>query len=327
MEQEAPYRKLTIYTSLDNKNIMKTSISKIILTLFATASVLYVHGQQDAQYTQYMYNTTVINPAYAGNRGVTSINTILRSQWVGLEGAPQTLQGSINAPVGNNVGLGFSFVNDEIGPSRETIVNADFSYTIDLSYHTKLSFGIKGGFSLLDVDFSQLTFTPDSSVQNIQDEISPTVGAGLYIHHSDVWFFGLSAPNLLKTQHYREGVQNSEITEEVHTYLIGGYVFDLNEDTKLKPTFLAKAVTGAPVALDFSVNMLFQDTFTLGAAYRVDAAVSALAAFQVSPQIMIGYSYDYDTTPLGNYNAGSHEIFLRYEFINLKKGIRSPRFF
>ena len=294
----------------------------IVLILGASFSVF---SQQDSQYTQYMYNTITINPAYAGSRGVLSLNGIYRSQWVGLDGAPETINFSANSPVGlGGVGVGLSFVSDKIGPSTESLIAGDFSYTIRTSQKTKLSFGLKAGVNLLDVDMDKLNSEYDPSLLDVS-QVSPLIGAGVYLH-SDKWYVGLSTPNFLKTDHY-DDVSVSAATERAHVYLIGGYIFELSPSLKFKPAVLAKAVQGAPVALDLSANFLIRDRFTLGGAYRFDAGVSFLAGFQISNQLMLGYAYDYDTTELGNYNSGSHEIFLRFELGTSINNRVNPRFF
>lgn len=307
-----------------NKNI----IFVLTLVWFGSLYINQVYAQQDSQYTQYMYNTVTVNPAYAGNRGMLSINSLYRAQWIGLDGAPETLNLSLNTPIGQRgVGLGLSFYQDKIGPSRESNIAMDFSYTIPVSDNARLSLGLKGGINLLDVNFSELIYNPgDPNAENISNRLSPTVGVGFYLHSSDKWYVGLSVPNLLQTEHYND-IAVSTATEKAHIYLIGGYVFDLSSSVKFKPAVLAKAVTGAPLALDVSANFLFSEKFTLGAAYRWDAAVSALVGFQLSDPLMIGYAYDRDTTELGNYNSGSHEIFLRFELMTRSRNKVNPRFF
>ncbi len=316
---------------------MKTTITTIIprlIRLLCLLLLLFLSGtttaQQDSQYTQYMYNTQTINPAYAGNRGLLTINGLYRAQWVGLDGAPETLNLSMNTPLsGWGLGGGLMFVSDRIGPSTESTIAADFSYTIQLSERTRLSFGIKGGVNILNVDFTQLnTFNPSDPVfmDNINGQVSPIIGTGLYLHDSDRWYLGVSSPNLIRTDHY-DDVAVSTASERAHFYAIGGYVFDLGSTTQFKPAVLAKMVSGAPLALDISANFLFHEKFTLGAAYRLDAAVSGLAGFQISDQLMIGYAYDYDTTELGNYNSGSHEIFLRFDLFTRVRNTVNPRFF
>lgn len=301
----------------------------IVLLLFVSLffAVPTAHAQQDSQYTQYMYNTHSVNPAYAGSRGSLSIMGIYRNQWVGLDGAPETLNFSLHSPIGvKGVGLGLGFMSEKIGPTAESIVTADFSYTIPLESELKLAFGIKGGVSIWDMDPTKLNiFNPNDYNLRQENTSSPVIGAGLYLY-TPKWYIGLSTPNILETQHYDE-VQISTASEKTHVYLIGGYVFTINPNLKLKPAILAKAVVGAPLALDFSANALLNDVLTFGLAYRLNAAVSALAGFQISDKIMIGYSYDYDTTALGNYNSGSHEIFLRFELGTRLKTKVNPRFF
>lgn len=294
----------------------------IVLSLGASFSAF---SQQDSQYTQYMYNTITINPAYAGSRGVLSLNGIYRAQWVGLEGAPETVNFSANTPIGiRGVGVGLSFVSDKIGPSTESLIAGDFSYTIRTSERTKLSFGLKAGISLLDVDMDKLNSEYDPHLIDV-NQSSPIVGAGVYLH-SDKWYVGLSTPNFLETDHY-DDVAVSTASERAHFYLIGGYVFDLSSNLKFKPAVLAKAVSGAPVSLDVSANFLINNRFTLGGAYRFDAGISFLAGFQITNNLMLGYAYDYDTTELGNYNSGSHEVFLRFELGSNVKNNVNPRFF
>lgn len=185
---------------------------------------------------------------------------------------------------------------------------------------------MKAGVSIWDLDPNKLNiYDPNDYNLRQQNNSSPVVGTGLYLH-TEKWYVGLSSPNMLKTDHY-DDVQVSTATEKTHVYLIGGYVFDINSNLKLKPAVLAKAVVGAPLALDISANALLYDSVTFGLAYRLDAAVSVLAGFQISDHLMIGYSYDYDTTQLGNYNSGSHEIFLRFELGTRMKAKVNPRFF
>lgn len=283
-------------------------------------------SQQDSQYTQYMYNTSTINPAYTGVRELLSINTTYRNQWVGLEGAPETLAFSMNSPVGiKGVGLGFSFISDKIGPTAENNIAADFSYSFQVSRTADLSFGLKGGLNSLSLDANKLLMeNMDDSFLVSGNYTSPILGLGVYLH-SDTWYVGLSSPNILKTEF--EEVKASMASEKPHLYLIGGYVFELNREVKFKPAILTKAVAGAPLAVDVSANFWFQETLSLGASYRYNAAVSGLAGFQVNDNIMIGYAYDYDTTNLGNFNSGSHEIFLRFELgTRMRKGFNSCYF-
>lgn len=285
-------------------------------------------AQQDAQYTQYMYNTININPAYAGSRGAMSIFGLYRTQWVGLDGAPETSSFSLNTPINNsNLGLGVSLVNDKIGPTNENTFSADLSYTIPTSETFKLSFGIKGTANLFNLDINKLNpeHQGDPQFQDLGNKFSPNIGAGVY-WHSDKAYVGLSVPNFIETTRYSDN-DYAIFKDRINYYFIAGYVFDLDPYTKFKPAVLTKMVQGAPLQVDLSANFMFNDKFTVGVAYRWSAALSAMAGFQVTDGLFIGYAYDRETTRLNNYNSGSHEIFLRFEFFNNYSRITSPRFF
>ncbi|WP_291135457.1 PorP/SprF family type IX secretion system membrane protein [Flavobacterium sp. UBA7663] len=300
---------------------------KTILTIICAFILQSMYSQQDSQYTQYMYNTPLVNPAYAGSRETITAFLLHRNQWVGLDGAPVTNNFSINMPIGDsNFGVGLNFVNDEIGPVSENEISADLAYFIQISENYKLSLGLKGTANLFQLDVNKLRiFDPaDPQFQNVDTEFSPNVGAGLYLF-SDKTYFGLSIPNFFESYRYNDN--NVEITKEkMHFYFIAGHVFTLSPSIDFKPAILSKIVEGAPLQADVTANFLFFDKLTLGAAYRWDASVSALAGFQISDSWFIGYGYDLETTKLANYNSGSHEIFLRYEFFNRSR-VSAPRFF
>lgn len=309
---------------------MKKRFLIFIVTLVAASS----YAQQDSQFTNYMYNTININPAYAGSRGVLSVFGLHRNQWVGLDGAPVTNTFSINSPINNsNFGIGVSIINDRIGPSDENNISVDVSYSVKTSEKYKLSFGIKGTANLLNVDFTKLNIYNPGDVlaqYNVDNRFSPNIGAGVY-YHSDKTYFGLSVPNMLETKHFDKDQTSlsaeSVASERMHYYFIAGHVMELNTSVKFKPALLTKIVNGAPLQVDMSANFLINNKFTAGLAYRWDAAFSALAGFQISDSWFIGYGYDMEVTKLANYNSGSHEFFLRYELFNNYDKVVSPRFF
>ena len=285
-------------------------------------------AQQDSQYTQYMYNTITVNPAYAGSRGMLSIFGLHRSQWVGLEGAPRTNAFSVNTPLnGNHLGLGVSIVNDKIGPTVENTFSADLSYTVPPSETFKLSFGIKGTANLFNIDMNKLDIKDqgDKQFQNLDGKFSPNIGAGVYLH-SDKAYVGLSVPNFIESDRYDDD-QVAIFKEKINYYFIAGYVFDINPSIQFKPALLTKLVQGAPLQVDVSGNFMFDEKFVLGLGYRWSASISAMAGFQVSEGLYVGYAYDHETTRLQKYNSGSHEIFLRFELFNSYSRITSPRFF
>ncbi len=317
---------------------MVTVVNKLYKgkTQWLLALLLLVLGnmqaQQDAQYTQYMYNTVSVNPAYAGSRGHLSIAALYRNQWLGLDGAPETQTLNVHTPVGyRGVGLGLSIVNDKIGPTSETYFDVDFSYTIQTSWEGRLSFGLKASAHMLDIRYSELDeFEIDpqlQSQQDIQNKFSPNIGAGVY-YHTDRFYAGISAPRILETTHF-DSSSVSTAKEQINLYLITGYVWDFNPVLKFKPTILTKAVQGAPLQVDLSANFMFNEKFIAGAAYRWDAAFSGLLGFMLSDQLMVGLAYDREITELGaaTFNDGSFEIILRYDFIRNIGNLKSPRFF
>jgi len=302
---------------------MKTRI--LLFVLMFTGMVSF--AQQDAQFTQYMYNTINVNPAYEGSRGAMSIFALHRTQWVGLDGAPVTNAVSINTPInGSNLGLGVSLINDKIGPTQENTLSADLSYTIHTSETFKLSFGIKATANLFNLDAAKLNpvDATDPTLQNY-DKFSPNIGAGIYLH-SDKAYVGISVPNFIETKRYNDN-EVAIFKEKINYYLIAGYVFDLGDSVEFKPALLTKMVQGAPLQVDVSGNFLIYDKFMVGISYRWSAALSGMVGFQVTDGLYIGYGYDRETTNLKNYNSGSHEIFLRYELFNNIGKITTQRFF
>jgi type IX secretion system PorP/SprF family membrane protein len=295
---------------------------------FLILCVNSIYSQQEAQYSQYMYNTISVNPAYAGSRDVLSVLALHRSQWVGFDGAPTTSTFSINTPIPEtNLGLGISAISDRIGPTEQSTFSGDISYTIRLNEKTNLSFGVKGTASFFS--FDQYKVTPfqanDPKWRSVSTRLSPNFGLGTFLH-SEQYYLGVSIPNIMESNFYNDN-DIAINSQRMNYYIIGGYVFDVTNSIKFKPAVVSKIVTGAPVQLDLSGNAMFMNKFVLGAAYRWDAAVSGLAGFQVNDALFIGYSYDFDTTSLSRYNFGSHEVFIRYEFVYKKDKLVSPRFF
>lgn len=308
-----------------NKISMK-STRNTLLILISMLSFFFMEAQQDPQYTQYMYNTMSVNSAYAGTRGHASITGLHRSQWVGLDGAPRTQTLAIDAPVAKRVGLGLSVVNDELGPSEEFYTDLNFAYTIPVSEDYKLSFGLKGGFRLFNLDFNKGTQkqSGDEAFQSLDNKVLPTVGAGLYLFSKNK-YIGLSTPNFLKDEHYDREL-DVVAAERLHLFLIAGWVFDVGDNTKFKPTVLVKHVEGSPLSVDLSANFLLYERFRLGLGYRWDDSISGLLGFQISKNLLIAYAYDYTTTDLNEYNSGTHEIALRFDIFK-DKILKSPRFF
>ncbi len=302
----------------------------LLILVLSILSLCDLKAQQDPQYTMYMYNTMSVNPAYAGSRGHTTIVALGRTQWVGFKGAPDTETFGYDTPLGESkVGLGLNILNDAIGPSVETSLDANVSYSIETGIDSNLAFGLKLGGRLLNIDWSKGTYYPNSTYfqENISNRFLPTIGAGIY-YYTDKFYAGLSVPNFLQTDHYDERLEKLRKIgeEELHYFLIAGYVFDLTEDIKFKPAALAKVVLGSPLSVDVSANFMFYERFRAGLAWRWGDAVSALVGFQINQSLYLGYAYDKTTSNYKITNSGTHELMLRYEFINIER-MMSPRFF
>lgn len=310
---------------------------KIAALLSLTLLSLQSYAQQDPQFTQYMYNMSVINPAYAtAEEGILKLGGLYRTQWVGLEGAPRTGTFFAHTPINDKIEMGISFTNDNIGDIvNENNIFADFAYVLPVGIETKISFGVKAGIRMFDTNFNslQLQSGPASGDNAFNENINrafPNMGIGAFFF-TDTYYVGLSAPNMLSTKHLENenGIKATGI-ENVHYFLTGGYVFDINQNLKLKPAFMARGVKGAPLAVDITANLLINEKLEAGLGYRLDDAISALINFRVTQDLKIGYAYDYTTTNLGDYNSGSHEIFILFDvdLFGFKGGYdRSPRFF
>lgn len=301
---------------------------KFNIIAFALLCGSAAFSQQLPQFTQYMFNTISINPAYAGSRETLSLVGLHRSQWVGIDGGPTTQTFSIHSPMRNEkVGLGLSFINDELGFENFTYIYGDFSYTIQVSEKTKLAFGLKGGFTSYSIDQELRDAEPDDpAIYGIENRWSPNIGAGAFLH-TNRWYVGLSAPRILNTDY--NGTEDYEALERISYYLTGGVVVDISENTKFKPAFMVKATNGAPLSYDITGNFLFNEKFWLGAAYRFDqsaGALGAIADFQVSKEFRIGYAYEHPISDYRPYTSGTHEILLMFEVFKSKR-VKSPRYF
>ncbi|PWA07862.1 PorP/SprF family type IX secretion system membrane protein [Flavobacterium laiguense] len=311
-------------------------MKKIIFLVCFFLSILKVSAQQDPHFTQYMNNMSAVNPAYVtATPAILNFGSFYRSQWTGIEGAPKTLTLFAHTPINNKIETGLSLISDNIGDGtkKETNFFADFAYILQLDEKQNLSFGVKAGFTAISTNFNGFQLnsgdvsTDKAFAENVNETV-PNIGIGAY-YFTDNYYVGLSTPNLLSAEHIKERKEISSLgTQKIHTYFTGGYVFDINEIFKLKPAFMAIFVTGAPVSVDLTANVLYDEKFELGVAYRFDDSVSLLLNVNVTPNLRIGYSYDYTISNLSQFDSGSHEIGLLYNLDLLGKGYdKSPRFF
>jgi type IX secretion system PorP/SprF family membrane protein len=302
----------------------KISLLLIFITIL---TVKDMSAQQDPQYTQYMYNMNIMNPAYAGSKESLSITALYRTQWAGLDGAPETITLSAHAPVGERVGLGLSAIKDELGPISETNVYIDFSYTLPMGESLKLALGIKGGATFHDVGLTSLELQ-DPGDPFFSEDISnvyPNVGAGAFLY-TENFYLGLSVPNFLNSIHLDEnGLQYGSETQ--HFFATAGYVFQISDNFKLKPSVLVKSAFDAPISLDGNLNALFFDRFEIGASYRLDDSFSGLVGFQVTDFLRIGYAYDHIISELKGVGSASHEVIVTFDIFFKPRILHSPRFF
>lgn len=309
---------------------------KIILHFITLLITTVLWSQEDAQYTQYMYNMSVINPAYTTNNfGVVNLGALFRTQWVGVTGAPKTANLFAHTPLNENVEVGFSLVNDNIGDVvKENDLYADIAYKLNLEEYGNISFGIKAGLTFFDVNFNGFNLESGDvfSDPNFAENISQTsfnMGIGVY-YNKDNYYIGLSIPKMFKAKYLNSEDGKYQRLNQGHFYLTGGYVFDINEQFRLKPSFLVKAVNGAPFALDVNANVLYDNRIEFGLGYRIKDAVMALINFEATPGLRIGYAYDHTLLNLGPFSSGSHEVLVLYnlDVLHLNKGFdKSPRFF
>jgi len=310
------------------KILQKATITSIILMMSFTVA----KSQQDPMFTQYMFNQLAVNPGYAGSGEVANITILNRRQWVGFEGAPQTLSITANTPIPKiNCGLGLSLITDKIGPTKQTGFFVDYSYQLKVSEKGKLGMGLKGGFTFYKANFQDIQTTDDNDVafsQNINGDVKANFGIGFF-YYTKKFYAGFSIPKLLNNDLTTgTNVKNEKLSvSERHYYFSVGNVFDLNEKLKLRPSVQAKINKGAPIQFDLTANFIFMEKFWLGAMYRTGDAFGLMAQVQIIKQVRVGYSYDFTTSQLAKYNSGSHEIMVSFDFFTGKNLIRSPRYF
>lgn len=300
------------------------------IALFALTLFTEVQAQQDPHYTQYMYNMSVMNPAYAGSKESISGGLLYRKQWVDIEDAPTTGTFFINSPIGKNVGLGLSIISDKIGPVEENNFYGDFSYTLNLGGEHRLAFGVKAGMTMHKIDFNSIYSTLPDVGDDVFGQGNPSTtffnfGSGLF-YYTDNYYVAFSIPNMLKTNYLDfDGIHYG--SEELHYFLTGGYVFDLNPNLKFKPSAMLKSSLNTQTSLDVSTNFMLYDKLELGATYRLEDSFGAMVNFAITPNLRIGYAYDHIVSDLNIVTPASHEVMLLFDLDSPKKVSQSPRYF
>ncbi len=311
--------------------IYKISVGIGITTMVMLAGQL--QAQQDPQYTLYFWNTQALNPGYAGTSGVLSVTGLSRHQWTGLDGAPTTQSLSLHSPLRNDkLGLGFSIVRDEVGPVTTNLIYADFAYKINTTENAKLSFGLKAGVNLFSASLGGLENVDPSDplfISDVGSNLTPNFGFGVY-YYSHKGYIGLSAPKLLENEQtdIDAGAGTvGRILDERHYFLTAGYVFDLTDNVKLKPSMVAKVVSGSPLSLDLSANFFFMERLNLGGAYRFGDSASGIIGYQITDQFRAGYAHDFTLSDLRDHHSGTHEFMIGYDLKVDRERTLSPRYF
>ena len=331
-------RLLAQFSLIDNECLIrKIEMMKFKLTILITLGTLIIvtnnsFAQQDPMYTQYMFNTQTINPAYAGSWNSVGFQVLARQQWAGWEGAPKTYTFSIQAPLKNEaVALGLNVISDKVGLENRFSLFGDYSYKIMLTNSTQLRFGIKGGFTNYSNNFESYTLYPDGIEDPlfqgaIENKFLPNFGVGAFLQKEKL-YIGLSIPKMIQNDFENNYNNYSGIADIRHYFLIAGYVMDLGENLKFKPTMLTKVTIGAPVEIDLSANFLLKEKLWLGGMYRTGDAVGFIIQWIFDKNLRIGYAFDYSTSNLQNFHNGTHEIMVSYELRLITKKFVSPRYF
>lgn len=305
---------------------------KKILVLFFLGFSLLAVAQQDAMYSQYMFNTLSINPAFAGSRGVVSATALGRIQWSGIPGAPRTQTFSVHSPIAKQrIGVGLQVFNDRVGITKTTGAFMSYAYRLRLG-KSVLSMGLQAGLANFRADYSTVEMSSslpngDPSFSQSVNKLIPNFGAGLYLS-AKKFYLGLSVPHLVNNSlsDNQFKVTNSFISRQyLQWFASTGYSFDINKDFCLKPSMLLKGVYGAPWQLDVSANLWMVERFAFGMSYRSSADLVFMLEMQATPQFRFGYSYDRGVNGIATFNNGSHEFMLRYEIGNARDKIQGPR--
>jgi len=299
----------------------------LILLLFAS---LAGFGQQDALFSQYMFNKLTVNPGYAGSREVMSADMVYRYQWVGIPGSPKTLTLGMHAPMRNDhIGLGGYIYSDQIGPEMNQGALFTYAYRINLP-KGKLSFGLQGGVKYYSIDWAMVQVEdPDVSFQGDQvNKFTPDANFGIY-YYSNHLYAGISSKQLLQNEYGMVTVNGVKTYSRLmrHFYGIAGLAIPLTDNIIFRPSALVKYVDNAPWQLDLNASFLFNDLFWLGMAYRTDGDLVFLTEINISRKFRIGYSYDVNVKDMIHYNSGSHEIRLGLDLDLLKNRMYTPRYF
>ena len=315
-------------------------MKKLLFFLYITAC-FSAQAQQENQYTQFMYNKLLVNPAFAGAREVTSVSALYRQQWVGFEGAPVSQLISFDSPIlGKKLGLGLNLHHHTIGAVNDNyMVNMDYSYSLVKTKDVNVKLGIGGTFRYYKLDLTNPLLTTGSAgadpaqlTPNDYNYFNGNIGAGLYFTYKD-FYVGLSVPNIYRNKLGKDNGNTLRAESSPHFYGMVGGLFPITDNLDLKPALMVKYNANSPFSADANISFVVKKKFTFGASYRVGQSakgesIDALLFYQITEKFGIGAAYDYGVSELAKYNKGSYEMLLRYDFNATEKDIiTNPRFF
>ncbi|MBI3520780.1 MAG: type IX secretion system membrane protein PorP/SprF [Bacteroidetes bacterium] len=307
------------------KQTIALTFSTLFLLMMGTSK-----AQQETQHSMYFFNPVLINPAYAGSQEAIQVTGTVRDQWTGLKGAPKTQVLSVHSPLKTeNIGVGLTVLNDQLGITKNTGVYADLAYNIKLNKrNNRLAFGVQLGMDFFRQDFSSLRINDNTDALyldgfNYKKNLF-NIGAGLY-YYGKRYYLGVSTPRLVKNK--INLTDDQKALQENHYYFFGGIVIKLNPAVNMRPSFIVKYVNNAPLSMEGNLSFLFYDKIWIGAMYRHKAAAGLNIMYNINQNLRLGYAYDYQLTSLQKFSVGSHEIMISYDLRSKAKGFKSPRYF
>jgi type IX secretion system PorP/SprF family membrane protein len=300
-------------------------LKQSFFTLMAILVVFSATAQQRPQFTQFMYNSLAINPAYAGADEVLSLTFVNRNQWSGVENAPSTQSFAAHTLIKNkNIGIGLTILNDKIGVHKNLTALTNYAYHINLSERTSFSMGLQAGVTNLKSDYASLL--GNSNDPKLTRSINETVfgfGAGVYFK-SPRFQLGLSAPDLL-SKVVRVNDTLSINIRRINLLAVSRYRFTLSESFEMEPGVMVKYFPDLPVSLDLNLNFIYRKVITAGLSYRGNESIDFLLRLQITPQLQFGYAYDYPIKYAAELSSASNELMINYQFHKIKKGAASLR--
>lgn len=300
-------------------------MKRLVVLFIISVSGIQAYAQQQALFTQYMFNQLPLNAAYTGIHEGLSASMLWREQWIGFEGAPSTQTLSVHSPIAfRPISVGGVIMRDKIGVTNQLSARFMYAYRIEVG-NSQVSFGLEGSLSHFRTNYNQDGIADPLLEGADQNFMKPNFGTGI-LWHGDKFYAGVGVPNLINQRFSEEDGEDGGLLR--HYYITGGYVFAIYDNLLVKPNFMLKAVKGAPLQADFNINVLLQRVLWVGVSYRSFDSIDALIQFQISPQFQVGYAFDFwTTTNLSNTMQGSHEIMINYVFELPRTKIITPRYF